>query len=504
MCVERCLLDGASGESVSAVEAMRLLSRRGWDVAGLSTSAMAGGHRLPAAERVEALSVERDVLTVHHATAEGASVRVVRAGAEAGELEELAALSQLVRWTAAAWRPDVALVGGGARFCRVLGEVLGRSGVSAALWLDRPGAVRPEVFGEPGEAAAETGGVWRGVVVPSRFMQRLCRERAGVSAELVYPMVRRERVHCPVRRPMYVTYVSPTPGHGAGFAATLVAELRRRRPDIPVLVVEGSGRLELMERLCGEGGLGEWSRLGVRTMRRTEDPRTFLAVSRVLLVPAVRPVGRSRLTLEALVNGVPVLASDAGALAELFPISGAEGWHFGTFGGGLLPIASRLMSDDATDGDGGTQGDDGADGNGRADGDGGGPGAGRPPIRVATRGEVGAWVQAIERLWDDEAMHTAWSAAGPASAARFDAETMADRLDGLLRQWSAGRGHGAGRIEGGTAGPGAATAATGQGAAEDDVLAAVEREAGRLLAWPERLAGDDGPGPGDGAGRDLA
>lgn len=492
MCVERCLLDGASGESVSAVEAMRLLSRRGWDVSGLSTSAMAGGHRLPAAERVEALSVDRDVLTVHHATAEEASVRVVRAGAEAGGLEELAALSRLVRWTAAAWRPDVALVGGGARFCRVVGEVLGRSGISAALWLDRPGAVRPEVFGGRGEAVPETGGVWRGVVVPSRFMQRLCRERAGVSAELVYPMVRRERVHCPVRRPMYVTYVSPTPGHGVGFAATLVAELRRRRPDIPVLVVEGSGRLELMERLCGEGGLGEWSRLGVRTMQRAEDPRTFLAVSRVLLVPAVRPVGRSRLTLEALVNGVPVLASDAGALAELFPISGAEGWHFGTFGGGLLPVASRLMSDDATDGDDG------------ADGDGVGSGAGGPPVRVATRGEVGAWVQAIERLWDDEAMHAAWSAAGPASAARFDAETMADRLDGLLRQWSAGQGHGAGSVGGGTAGLGKATAATGQGAAEDDVLAAVEREAGRLLAWPDRLTWDDGTGPGDGAGRDLA
>lgn len=473
VCLERCLLDGASGEAVSAMEAMRLLARRGWQVAGLSTASMAGGHRPPTGDRVEALRGDADVLTVHHVAADGVAVRVVRVGSGGGGegsrvqlMDEREALVRLAAWTLRSWRPDVVLLGGGATLCVELARRAETSRVPAALWLQRTASLSPALAGVS----------WCGVVASSRFLQRLCRERLNVSAELVYPVVSRDRVFSPLRRPMYVTFVSPTPQRGAGFFVTLAAELRRRRPDIPVQVVEGSGRVEVLDKACIEAGLGAWPSLGVRVIPRADNPRTFLATSRVLVVPAVAPVGQCRVVLEAMMNGVPVLASDRGALAELFPVSRTEGWHQGTFGGALLPVASRLTVDEASDVAGETE--EGECGGETADRS---PGAARTPLRVATRGEVSAWVQAIERLWDDETLYKTWSAAGPASAARFDAETMADRLDALLRGWARRP---------------APPAKTGGGSDVcDDPPGELEREAARLLSWPD-ASWLDASGPG--------
>ena len=51
-------------------------------------------------------------------------------------------------------------------------------------------------------------------------------------------------------------------------------------------------------------------------MANTPEPRDFYRVSRVVLMPSLWRESLGRVTVEAMANGIPVLASDRGALPE--------------------------------------------------------------------------------------------------------------------------------------------------------------------------------------------
>ena len=51
-------------------------------------------------------------------------------------------------------------------------------------------------------------------------------------------------------------------------------------------------------------------------MANTPDPRDFYRVSRAVLVPSLWRESLGRVPIEAMANGIPVLASDRGALPE--------------------------------------------------------------------------------------------------------------------------------------------------------------------------------------------
>jgi glycosyltransferase involved in cell wall biosynthesis len=91
-------------------------------------------------------------------------------------------------------------------------------------------------------------------------------------------------------------------------------------------------------------------------MANTPDPRDFYRVSRVVLVPSVWRETFGRVAAEALANGLPVLASDRGALPETL---GDAGFVF------ALPASCT-------------------------------PSGGVPTAR-----QVEPWIATIERLWDD-------------------------------------------------------------------------------------------------------
>ena len=92
-------------------------------------------------------------------------------------------------------------------------------------------------------------------------------------------------------------------------------------------------------------------------MAQTPDPRDFWRVARVCLMPSLWLESQGLVAVEAMINGVPVIASDRGALPET--LGGA---------GVLLPLPARLT----------------------------------PHTReLPTAEEVAPWVEMIIRLWDD-------------------------------------------------------------------------------------------------------
>jgi len=76
--------------------------------------------------------------------------------------------------------------------------------------------------------------------------------------------------------------------------------------------VEGRGTSDWLARVP----LDLSSLTNLNRMANTPDPRDFYRVSRAVLVPSLRRESLGRVPMEALANGIPVLASDRGALPE--------------------------------------------------------------------------------------------------------------------------------------------------------------------------------------------
>lgn len=101
-----------------------------------------------------------------------------------------------------------------------------------------------------------------------------------------------------------VTLVSPATGDGL----PLLLELARRSPD-----VDFAGALA-----AATGDLAEGEELppNVSLLETSEDYGEVLDGTRALLLPSLQPAGFEPLAVEAMLRGIPVLASDLGGLAD--------------------------------------------------------------------------------------------------------------------------------------------------------------------------------------------
>jgi hypothetical protein len=77
--------------------------------------------------------------------------------------------------------------------------------------------------------------------------------------------------------PKYVTFINLQPDKGATVFARIALELGARRPDIPLLLVEGRGTADALARLP----IDLSSLTNLNRMTNTPDPRDFYRVSRV-------------------------------------------------------------------------------------------------------------------------------------------------------------------------------------------------------------------------------
>ena len=175
----------------------------------------------------------------------------------------------------------------------------------------------------------------------------------------------------------FVTFVNPQATKGLYFFARLAEVLAGRRPDIRLLVVEGRNGPRWEE----ETGI-HLSRLSNVTVRpNTVDPRTFYAESKLLVVPSLWNESFGLVAAEAMLNGIPVLASNRGALPETIGDAGF-----------LFDIPARYT----------------------------------PETReLPTAEEVEPWVETIIRLWDDAAEYERWSRAGRERAQQWHPDRLA-------------------------------------------------------------------------------
>lgn len=362
-CSYHSYLDPASGAVLSTRDLLELLAGHGWDCAVLSGPELDAG---PGASLEDLLRAENvafqyrpgtvgDVrCTLYHCVRGGVAIHAfVPANARPRQppaAEEGQAFLNLFDLVQQRFRPDILLTYGGHALAFPLLRRARQRGTRVVFALHNLDYTGSELFG-----------LTDAILVPSRAAQEHYQRTLGLDSTVIPGPWNWERVLCPQVRGRFVTFVNPQPYKGAFWFARIAHELNHRRPDIPLLVVEGRGKAAWL----GAGDLDVSGLSNVRCMPNTPDPRRFYALSRVVLMPSLCEEAFGRVAVEAMLNGIPVLASRRGGLPEA--LAGA---------GFLFDIPEQYT----------------------------------PQSReVPTQTEVAPWLETIERLWDDEAFYAAES-----------------------------------------------------------------------------------------------
>jgi glycosyltransferase involved in cell wall biosynthesis len=389
-----CYLDPGSGAALATRDLWELLAGRGHECRALCCGVLDYERESPLEAVFETLGVAPRPVRARRARGASAAFDLELAGVRVAVLpvassradrspgpDEGAAYLELAGQALERFRPDALLTYGGHPADLELRRRARRGGVPVVFHLHNFAYDDARAFAD---ASA--------VLVPSDYARRHYARRLGVEALAIPYPLRPERVVAADPEPRYLTFVNPQPAKGAAVFARIALELARRRPEIPLLVVEGRGAADGLARLPVDlSGLGTLHR-----MANTPDPRAFYRVSRAVLVPSLWRESFGRVAAEALANGLPVLASDRGALPETL---GDAGFAF------TIPDRCTPAGDE-----------------------------------VPTAREVEPWLAVIERLWDDPAWYAEHARRAAAEAARWDAGRLAGRYEDLFRAGAGGPG----------------------------------------------------------------
>jgi glycosyltransferase involved in cell wall biosynthesis len=367
-------LDPSSGAALATRDILELQAARGVDCRVLSTGVLDYERETPLEAVLDALAIPYDHATTPLAggtadvldlTLHGVRVTLLPTASSradrAPNRTEGQAFLDLADQVLARFQPQVVLTYGGHPANLVLMARARRAGAAVVFHLHNFAYNDRSAF--PDVDA---------VLVPSRYAQRFYARRLGLETTAIPYPLRAERVVAADPAPNYLTFVNPQPAKGVTVFARLAAELDRRRPDIPLLVVDGRGEA----RGLADAGLDLSGLSNLNRMTNTPDPRLFYRVSRAVLVPSLWRESFGRVAAEALANGLPVLASDRGALPSTLGD-----------GGFLFTIPERCTPHSGV---------------------------------VPTAREVAPWMAVVERLWDDPAFETTHRERARDAARRWD------------------------------------------------------------------------------------
>jgi glycosyltransferase involved in cell wall biosynthesis len=373
-------LDPSSGAALATREVLELMAARGWDCRALTCGVLDYAQETPLDDVLSAL--ERPTTRIGAAlslggesevfdlTLDGVRVTLLPTGSSRPERSpnprEAAIFLDLIEQVFERFKPQVLLTYGGHPVCLEMMRRARARGIAVVFHLHNFGYNSARAFDDV-----------KAIIVPSEYSRRFHASRLGLGGTVIPNPIRLDQVVAQRPDPKYVTFINPQPEKGVTIVARIALELGIRRPDIPLLLVEGRGTSDTLARLPVDLS----SLTNLNRMANTPDPRDFYRVSRVVLMPSLWRESLGRVAVEAMANGIPVLASDRGALPETL---GDAGFVF--------TIPERCT-----------------------------PSSGVVP----TAHEVAPWVAAIERIWDDPVLEATQRALGKAEALRWDVERVA-------------------------------------------------------------------------------
>ena len=219
------------------------------------------------------------------------------------------------------------------------------------------------------------------VFTTSPYLTDVYRERIGLRSVGIDSPIEWADVEAPEDMRRFVTFVNPSRNKGSMLFARLADMLGSARPDIPLLIVQSATTAGPLNAIPG---LDFKKYPHIMAAPATPRPADFFALTRILLVPSVFAEPFGRVSAEALVNGIPPLVSDRGALPQTV---GA--------GGTVLPLPSWLSPESR---------------------------------EIPSEEEVRPWFDAVCRLWDDPGYYADRSKRARAEAEHRFAERVMRRV----------------------------------------------------------------------------
>jgi glycosyltransferase involved in cell wall biosynthesis len=141
----------------------------------------------------------------------------------------------------------------------------------------------------------------------SRFVASRARERLGVDAQVIPPLIDHKAYATPTKR-RTVTLINPHPKKGGNIALGLASA----RPDIPFEFIESWRAARVLAPLRAQAA----KLPNVRWRRPILDRKQVFRNTRILIVPSQLEEAWGRVVNEAQASGIPVVASRIGGLAE--------------------------------------------------------------------------------------------------------------------------------------------------------------------------------------------
>ena len=375
-------VDPSSGASQTTRDLLELLAARGHDCRVFSTGVLDFAQEVPLADvlgplgcpvrRVRAVAGLGGTSELFDLVLHGVRVTLLPTASSrirrSPDRAESATFLDLADQIFDRFRPDVLLTYGGHPVSRELIRRARALGIAVVFHLHNFAYPDRNLFDDT-----------VAVLVPSEFSRRHHDQTLGLESIAIPPPMALDRVMVTDHTPRYLTFVNPHLTKGLTVFARIASLLDQRRPDIPILIVESRATANQVARIDLDlSGLGNLHR-----MANTNDPRQFYRVSRAVLMPSLWRESFGRVAAEALSNGIPVLASDRGALPETLGDAGI-----------VLPVPDRCTP---------------------------------TSLEVPTPEEVAPWVDAIIRLWDDPDWYASHRRRALTAALRWDPDRLIAR-----------------------------------------------------------------------------
>jgi len=199
------------------------------------------------------------------------------------------------------------------------------------------------------------------VLTCSPFLTDLYRQRIGLTSTALAPPMDWSQIVAPKDSRAFVTFVNPRLEKGAAVFARVADMLGSRRPDIPIMVVQSGQSAGMLNSVPGID-FSQYPQIVAAPP--TTCPAEYFALTKILMVPSAWAEPFGRVAAEAMINGIPALVSDRGALPDVV------GGDFSESGGALvLPLPDKLEPKGAS---------------------------------LISEDEAQPWFDAICRLWDDD------------------------------------------------------------------------------------------------------